>query len=201
MTGEGQTISITNQYGTDPTTFTFCSTDQFELGKLNCGINKYPAVVLPKSCTHCQQVRCIDPRLFPRYDQWNNFQYLEITAYDDAHTWLYQCATYNSETSAFTKVYGWLPNADPSIAGVALFSEAELSQTGAQAVGHSTLACYQAGAATWQTLYFNYIGPEYFRNDYHVTKISDLVSDGFEDNFDQPHDQVYTPPDTDGALL
>lgn len=70
--GIGQTITLASGYNNGQSeTIEFCSSDEYEIGLLNCGVDKLGLIVSPKTCTHCQIARCVNIADAWRYLDWN----------------------------------------------------------------------------------------------------------------------------------
>ena len=67
--GRGKSITF-KAYGTQET-IDFCNTDDYEMSQMSCGIDKVAMIVSPKTCTHCQIVRCVDIEHMEKYTTWN----------------------------------------------------------------------------------------------------------------------------------
>ncbi len=70
-TGAGLSFTVDSEYADAPEVVEFCPTDAFTLNLLECGTNKVPTIVSPKTCTHCQVARCVGFEQISRYDLWN----------------------------------------------------------------------------------------------------------------------------------
>lgn len=69
--GKGLSFDVTSEYSEVTEKITFCPTDGYALNRLDCGKDKVPTIVSPKTCTHCQVARCVSFHDISRYLLWN----------------------------------------------------------------------------------------------------------------------------------
>lgn len=71
--GEGVQVVVTSDYGADQI-MKFCDTDAYAVSTYqadSCTGERFATIVQPKTCTHCQILRCISPKFMLRYIDFN----------------------------------------------------------------------------------------------------------------------------------
>lgn len=75
-TGQGVQVVVSSDYGADQI-MKFCDSDNYAVSHYQateCHGERFATIVQPKTCTHCQTLRCISPKFMLRYIDFNMAQ-------------------------------------------------------------------------------------------------------------------------------